>query len=148
MTRHRGFRTAVQNSLLERRIAGVSATELSRAAIDGSPAAQLVPVLTAYEYVLEKDGVVDPAGVFRLALESFDAEAPMVLDGVTLLVPTLSTRGVTGELVRKLLDAARDWVRQTGCTLRGAAARSDCAGRNRCSRTRGAAVNRGVARLG
>ena len=103
MTRHRGFRSALQNSLLELRIAGVAAPELAGAATEGSPASQLVPVLLAYEQVLEEQRVVDPAGVFRLALECFDAEAPLVLDGLTVLVPTLSTRGVTGALVRKLL---------------------------------------------
>ena len=103
MTRHRGFRTAVQNSLLELRMAGVSSTELAAAATAGSPAGQLVPVLVAYELELERQSIVDPAGVFRLALECFDDEASVVLNGVTTLVPTLSTRGATGDLVRKLI---------------------------------------------
>ncbi len=105
MLRHRGFRTALQDSILELRMAGVSPAELERAAPAGSPSAQLVPVLEAYERVLLDSRVIDPAGVFRLALESYDAEAPFVLDGVTALVPAHSTRGLAGELVRKLVDA-------------------------------------------
>lgn len=103
MTRHRGFRTALQDSLLELRIAGVTPRELAVAAVTGSPAQQLVPVLDAYEAVLAEAHVVDPAGVFQIALECFDDEAPHVLDGVTTLVRTLSTRGVTGALVRRLI---------------------------------------------
>ncbi|MBC7844794.1 MAG: PD-(D/E)XK nuclease family protein [Gemmatimonadaceae bacterium] len=121
MTRHRGFRTALQDSLLELRIAGITPHDLAAAALPGSPAAQLVPVLEAYERVLVDAGVVDPAGVFQVALECFDDEVPFVLDGVTALVPTLSTRGVTGAFVRRLishgavlLEVDRAWMHGDG----------------------------------
>ncbi len=105
MAQHRGFRTALQDSILELRMAGVTASELRAASEAGSPAAQLVPVLHAYDAALVEAGVVDPAGVFQVALEAFADEAPFVLDGVTALVPTLTTRGVAGALVRRLVDA-------------------------------------------
>ena len=105
MTQHRGFRTALQDSILELRIAGVSPAELRNAAQPGSPAAQLVPVFEAYTQLLNEHGMADPAGVFAVAVEVFESEAPFVLDGITALVPTLTTSGVTGALVRKLTGA-------------------------------------------
>ena len=105
MLQHRGFRIALQDSILELRIAGVSPAELRDASQPGSPAAQLVPVFEEYTRVLSKRRAVDPAGVFSVALEAFDAESPMVLDGITALAPTLTTSGVTGALVQKLLAA-------------------------------------------
>ena len=101
--RHRGFRTALKDSILELRVAGVTAEMLRAGAVAGSPTAQLVPVLADYEELLSKGRVVDPAGVFLVALEHFDAESPFVLDGVTALVPTLSTRGIAGQLVQRLV---------------------------------------------
>jgi PD-(D/E)XK nuclease superfamily len=105
MLRHRGFRTAMQDSLLELRMAGVTPTELARGATAGSPASELVPVLDAYERVLAEQRVADPAGVFRLAVECFDDESPFVLDGITAVVPTVHTRGITGALIRRMLSA-------------------------------------------
>ena len=103
MTRHRGFRTALEDSILELRMAGVTPAELHAASQPGSPASQLVPVLAAYEAALREANVVDPAGVFGVALDAFDDNARYVLDGITALVPTLTTRGVAGELVRRLV---------------------------------------------
>ena len=105
MARHRGFRAALQNSIFELRIAGVSPTALSAAAPPGSPAGHLAPVFDAYTQVLIDHRMVDPAGVFLAALDSFDSDAPFVLDGITALAPTLPTTGVTGALVQKLIDA-------------------------------------------
>ena len=104
MTRHRGFRTALQDSILELRIAGVSPAELRHAAQTGAPAAQLAPVFEAYGQLLDENHVVDPAGVFTVALEVFETEAPFVLDGITALVPTLTTSGISGALVQKLVE--------------------------------------------
>ena len=105
MMPHRGFRSALEDSILELRMAGVTPAELHDAAPSGSPSAQLVPVFQEYASVLAEHFAVDPAGVFLMALEAFDAEAPFVLDGVTTLAPTLTSSGVTGALVRKLVDA-------------------------------------------
>ena len=105
MLQHRGFRIALQDSILELRIAGVSPAQLRGAAQPGSPAAQLVPVFEEYARVLSERRAVDPAGVFSVALEVFDEESPLVLDGITTLAPTLTTSGVTGALVQKLLGA-------------------------------------------
>lgn len=105
MLRHRGFRSALQDSILELRMAGVSPAQLEAASIAGSPSAHLVPVLAAYERVLQDAHIVDPAGLFQLALDSYQEEAPFQLDGVTALVPTLPTRGLTGTLVRRLVES-------------------------------------------
>ena len=102
MGRRRGFRVAVQDALLELRMAGVAPAALRAAASLDSPAAQLAPLLAAYESELAESRVADPAEVFRTALTDFDAQAPFVLDGVTALVPLLPWRGLTGALVTRL----------------------------------------------
>lgn len=106
--RYGGFRKALQDSILELRVAAVTTDDLRRGARHGSPAAELAPVLDAYEGLLAEGHLTDPAGVFTLAVEMFEREAPFVLDGVTALVPTVSTRGVAGALVQKLLDAGAE----------------------------------------
>jgi PD-(D/E)XK nuclease superfamily len=100
----RGFRNAVQDALLELRMAGVSPASLRAAAPARSPAFQLASLLEAYERVIAEHSVADPAEVFRIALESFDAEAAFVLDGVTALVPLLPWRGLTGALLARVRD--------------------------------------------
>ena len=105
MTQHGGFRAVLENSILELRMAGVTPDALREAAETGSPAAQLAPVFAAYEQLIAEHSLVDPAGVFRVALEVFDAEAPLVLNGITALVPTLTTHGAVGGLVRRLVTA-------------------------------------------
>ncbi len=102
--RYRGFRTALQDSILELRQSDVSAGELGEVARPDSPAANLVSVMRAYEALLAGQGLLDPADIFRLALEMFEREAPFVLDGITALIPTLSTRGVSGALVQRLME--------------------------------------------
>ncbi len=100
----RGFRNAVQDALLELRMAGVTPSALRAAAPARSPAFQLSSLLEAYEVVMVAHAVADPAEVFRIALESFDSEAPFVLDGVTALVPLLPWRGLSGALLAKVRD--------------------------------------------
>lgn len=104
MARHRGFLVALQDAVLELRMAGVLPVELARASTPGSPAAQVAPVLAEFERILSDSRVVDAAGVFRLALEVFDDEASCVLDGITVIAPASSMRGVTGALLARLLD--------------------------------------------
>jgi hypothetical protein len=103
LTRNAGFRTAVKDAILALRVAGVSGNDLKSHAHRGTPTASLVPVLRAYEAMLAASPLEDTAGVLRLSLECFAQEAPFVLDGLTVLVPTVATRGLSGDLVQKLL---------------------------------------------
>lgn len=99
-----GFLRAVRDSILETRMAGVSARELDRAARAGSAAANLVAVLGEYERLLAGEKLADPAQVFTVALDVFDKEAPFVLAGDTLLVEGLTLRGLPGRLIARLRD--------------------------------------------
>ena len=103
LARSLGFRRAVRDALLELRVAGVSSDALRNGAPSGAPARDLVPILDAYERLLVDARLADPAAVFRAALDTFDHEAAFVLDGVTLLAPSLSRRGLPGMLVARLL---------------------------------------------
>jgi ATP-dependent helicase/nuclease subunit B len=98
-----GFRVALRDAVLELRTAGVSAEQLLQVAPRGSAAAELAAVLRSYVALLQTRALVDPAGVFQAALDAFDDEAPYVLDGITALVPTLTLRGLPGQLVARLV---------------------------------------------
>lgn len=98
-----GFRRALLDTLLELRTAGISADELRTTVAAGSPAHDLPAVLAEYEELLQQEKLADPAGVFRMAADSFDREAPFVLDGIVAVVPSLPVRGLPGALLTKLL---------------------------------------------
>ncbi|NUO65048.1 MAG: PD-(D/E)XK nuclease family protein [Gemmatimonadaceae bacterium] len=98
-----GFRHAVRDAVLELRTAGVAPAELRAAAKSGTPAYDLASVVEHFERILAASGLVDPAGIFRAALDAFDAEAPFVLDGATFVAPGLVARGLAGELLERLL---------------------------------------------
>jgi ATP-dependent helicase/nuclease subunit B len=102
LARGLGFRSALRDTLLELRTAGVSAAEVRGAAHAGSPARELPAVLEAYERLLAEEKLADPAFVLRAALDAFDGEAPFVLDGVVALAPGLTLHGLAGELVERL----------------------------------------------
>lgn len=103
LARSLGFRHAVRDALLELRMAGVTASDLTTAVGAGAPARELASILPLYEACLDEARLVDPAGVFRAALDSFDREAPFVLDGLIYLAPTLTARGMPGELLQRLV---------------------------------------------
>ncbi len=99
-----GFRKAVRDALLELRIAGIGAAQVRQAATPGSPARDLAAVLEGYERRLAGARAVDPAGIFALALDAFDREAPFTLSGTLVLAPDLRSAGLPGALVARLLD--------------------------------------------
>jgi hypothetical protein len=98
-----GFRRALRDALLALRMGGVSVNTIQAAVIPGSPTHDLPAILEEYEALLERRNLTDPAGLFHAALESFDTEAPYVLDGEIVLTPSLNTRGLPGMLLQRLL---------------------------------------------
>ena len=98
-----GFRHAVRDSLLALRVARVSAGELRSAARPGAPAYELASVVEHFERLLAESNLVDPAGVFHVALEAFDIEAPFVLDGELFLAPGLTAHGLPSDLLERLI---------------------------------------------
>lgn len=103
-----GFRRAVLDTLLEVRTAGVTAADIRDGTHADSPAADLPSLLETYERLLAAERLVDPAGLLQVALEVFDREAPFALTGRILLVPTLSTHGLPGALLHRLLAHGAD----------------------------------------
>lgn len=99
-----GFRQALRDSVLELRMAGVSAAALDAAAHAESPARAVAAVMHRYESILAEARVADSAAVFRAALESFDDEARFCLTGQLLLSPTLVERGLPGALLERLIS--------------------------------------------
>ena len=97
-----GFREAVRDAVLElrtmgvksHRVAGATKRELTRAA--GA-------VLERYEKFLDEEKLVDPAAIFRLALDEFDSEAPFVLHGMLVIAPGIKAGGLRGELTKRLV---------------------------------------------
>ena len=104
LARSLGFRHAVRDALLELRMAGVGAADIARHAPAGTPARDMAEILPLYEGLLDRAQAVDPAGVFRVAIDCFEAEAPFVLDGLTYLAPALTAHGLPGVLLRKLVE--------------------------------------------
>jgi len=99
-----GFRHAVRDALLELRTAGVTAPRLRAATGPATPAHDLAAALEHYEEALVTSALADPAAVFALALERFDAETPFVLDGVVVVAPGLTARGLPGRLLARLIE--------------------------------------------
>lgn len=103
LERSLGFRRALRDAVLELRTGGISVDDVRAGAPHGSPAEDVAPVLEEYERLLAARKLADPAAVFRVAIAHFEREAPFVLDGITAIVPWLDTRGLAGELLRRLL---------------------------------------------
>lgn len=103
LSRSLGFRRSLRDAILELRTAAVTPAALRAKTRPGSPANDLASVLEGYEALLREEHVADPAELFRVALESFEQEAPFVLDGEIAIVPTLALRGLPGELLARLL---------------------------------------------
>lgn len=110
-----GFRHSLLKSLVELRLGGISvkdfvATQGSLSPEDGAIASskklilEVASVLEEYESILQKNAVGDSADQFKLALEHFNEEAPVTLDGLIFLGPTLNSNGLRGELVQKLKE--------------------------------------------
>lgn len=99
-----GIRAAVRDAVLSLRVAGVSAETVQRLTDRDTPAGQIPPVMDEFAALLAAAGLADPAGLFACALQSFDAEAPFVLDGPIVVVPGLRPRGLLGQLLERLRD--------------------------------------------
>ena len=98
-----GFRQTLRDSVLELRVAAVTPEALHAATVQGDPAREVASVMRAYSVVLREVGATDAAGVFHLALEHFEEQAPYCLDGQLLLAPTLVERALPGELLTRLI---------------------------------------------
>lgn len=94
-----GFRRALLDTILELRTAGISASELRQHVAKGSPAFDLPIVLEHYEAMLAERRLADAPELFRTAIDSFEREAPLVLDGVIAIAPSREPRGLPGELL-------------------------------------------------
>jgi len=99
-----GVRAAVRDAVLALRMARVTSAMVRRAAAPESPAGQLPAVMDEFTARLDASGLVDPAGLFECALQSFDAEAPFVIDGIIVAVPGRTPRGLLGRLFERLRD--------------------------------------------
>jgi CRISPR/Cas system-associated exonuclease Cas4 (RecB family) len=100
-----GFRRAVKDAILTLRTAGVSAEQVQGAVEQHAPAWDAAAVLSVYERLLADSALLDPAGLFRLAIERFDDEARYVLDGHTLIAAELAPRGLARTLLDLLISA-------------------------------------------
>ncbi|HET8762683.1 MAG TPA: PD-(D/E)XK nuclease family protein, partial [Gemmatimonadales bacterium] len=94
-----------KDAVLTLRTAGVSAGQVQAAVERFSPAWDAAAVLSAYERLLGESSLLDPAALFRLALERFDDEARYVLQGHTILAAELSPRGLARTLMDRLVAA-------------------------------------------
>lgn len=97
-----GIRAAVRDSILALRVAGATSEMVHRVTDRESPAGQLPVVMDRFAALLGAAGLVDPAGLFEVALGSFDAEAPFVFDGLIVVAPGLKPRGLAGRLFERL----------------------------------------------
>jgi ATP-dependent helicase/nuclease subunit B len=114
-----GFRQALRDSILELRVAGITPDALAAATVPESPAREVAAVLRGYEMLLTESKATDSAGVFRIALDNFDAEARYCMDGQLLLAPNLVERGLPGELLERLIaSGARLLTGDTAVDLR------------------------------
>jgi ATP-dependent helicase/nuclease subunit B len=102
----RGFRSALADSVLEMRMAGVAPERLRREAREPL-ARELASVYDAYLAELRTRRGADPAAVFDAALAGFEAEWPYVAAAV-FLVPGLRRRGLPGRLLARLLGSGAE----------------------------------------
>jgi CRISPR/Cas system-associated exonuclease Cas4 (RecB family) len=100
-----GFRRAVKDALLTLRAAGVSAEKVQCSVERHSPAWDSASVLLAYEALLSRSVLLDPAGMLQLALERFDDEARFVMAEQTLLAAELAPHGLARTLMDRLIAA-------------------------------------------
>ena len=96
-----GFRDAVRDAVLSLRTAGLSPDEVRARA---PRASDIAAVLEQYERLLTEKRLADPARLFRLALEQFDAESAYTLAPVIALAPDLRTAGLPGALRKRLVE--------------------------------------------
>ena len=98
-----GIRVAVHDALQSLRVSGLSLADVKQRAPAGSAARDLGRILDEYLRLLREEKLLDPADLFRLALDAFDEEAPFVLAPHMAIAGELSLRGLRGQFVRKLL---------------------------------------------
>ncbi len=99
-----GLRVAVHDSLQSLRAAGIGPAEIAERAPRDSTARDLGRILAHYLRLLDERRMLDPAGIFLLALDAFDEEAPFVLAPHLVLAGELSLRGLAGRLVARVID--------------------------------------------
>jgi hypothetical protein len=119
-----GFRQAVRDAVLELRMGGIAAAAL-RAASARPATRALAAVLERYEVALTAERALDPAGLFRLALDAFAGEAPHLLGAAhVVLVGVDDVAGLPAALRRRLLErpTTRELVHVDGDAAAGIAA--------------------------
>ncbi|MBA3656179.1 MAG: hypothetical protein H0W69_02370, partial [Gemmatimonadaceae bacterium] len=94
-----GFRNMIRDSVLELRNAGVSSNVVRAKSASGSALRDLAAILETYEKLLDNSGLIDPAGIFQVAIREFDTEAQYVLDCAVFITPSLRTRGLRARLL-------------------------------------------------
>lgn len=99
-----GIRVAVHDALQSLRASGLSLAAVQQRAPAGSTAHDLGQILGEYLRLLREEKLLDPADLFRTALDAFDHEAPFVLAPHVVIAGELSLRGIRGQFVRKLLE--------------------------------------------
>lgn len=104
LVERRGFRTAIGDAVLELRVAGCTSKQALAATVDGTPARVAATVLQVYEELLGKNGVRDPASLFRDALGAFEDEGRFVLPDEIHLAEQLAPRGLPLELLQRLRE--------------------------------------------
>jgi ATP-dependent helicase/nuclease subunit B len=98
-----GFREVIRDAVLELRTMGVSSDQVhngSQRTLTRATGA----VLMKYEELLAAEKLLDPAGIFKLALDDFDNEARWILEGMIVIAPGIRMSGLRGEFVKKLIE--------------------------------------------
>ena len=100
-----GLRQAVATAVQALRLAGIDAAALGRTRLrDEDKRAQLARLLTRYESLLHRRGLTDAAGTFRTAVASLRVGDVAPPAGHIYLLPGLSRRGLSGELLDALVE--------------------------------------------
>jgi ATP-dependent helicase/nuclease subunit B len=105
-----GFRAALQSSVLTLRMAGIPPERVQSVRFDDRAKQRVIAAIQArYETHLAEAGLTDEAGVVARAVDLLETTSPderLALLGARelLIVPGLSSRGLSGRIVRSLLQ--------------------------------------------
>ncbi len=98
-----GFRRAVRDAVSALRLAGIDAATVRKTWFASRvKRGVLADVLAAYDGVRESGGYADTADLLSMALAQLEAGLPV--DGILVVLPGLSERGLGGRLLRRLVE--------------------------------------------